>query len=168
MIGRSFDDHHIQRDMKLWPFKVSSKGGKPSIEPDKDGLIANLSLCDVVPLSYGIRTLGGLFCVILRRNTPYPVKKTKFRFTTSLDHQTEMPVNVFQGERPVCVDNHFLGKFVMRNLPSKWAGEVMFSVTMTIDENGILKVYATEQSTGLRKGMKIIDAKGRLTDAEIE
>ncbi|RWS20131.1 hsp70-like protein, partial [Leptotrombidium deliense] len=113
-------------------------------------------------------TLGGLFSVIIKRNTPYPVTETKFGFRTIEDHQTEVLFRVFQGERPVCVANQFLDKFVLRNIPSKWAGEVRISVTMKIDENRILKVYATEQSTGIRKGIKIENANGKLTDAEIK
>ncbi|RWS21829.1 hypothetical protein B4U80_02355 [Leptotrombidium deliense] len=130
-------------------------------------MIASLSICDVVPLSYGIETLGNIFSVIIPRNHPYPLNKIKYGFITIEDHQTAARFSVFQGERPLCVDNHFLGEFVVRNLPSKWAGDVTFYVTMKIDENGILEVSATEQSTGIRKSIEIKDANGKLYDTQI-
>ncbi|RWS03968.1 heat shock protein Hsp70: cytosolic-like protein, partial [Leptotrombidium deliense] len=130
-------------------------------------MIDNITLQDVVPMSYGVQLMGGLFKAIIPRNHPYPVSKTQYGFTTVKDHQTAALIKIYQGERTLCNDNHYLGEFVVKGLPAKYCGQVTLHVTMSIDLNGILHVSATEDTTGVSKSIEIENENRELTESQI-
>ena len=102
---------------------------------------------DVSVLSLGIETNGGLFQVLIPRNTVMP-KRTAINFTTINDNQSKIVLNIFEGQRPFVADNKLVGSFNITDLPSRPAGEVIVEVAFDLDANGILKVIAGEAESG--------------------
>ena len=126
--------------------------------------VPNLVLQDVAPLSLGILVNGGIMNVVIPRNTSIPIKKTK-GYSTSMDNQTSVPINVYEGERARASDNNLLGSFSL-SVPRAPRGHPL-EVCFTINENGILIVSANEKSTGSRNEITITNDKGRLSSHEI-
>ena len=131
-----------------------------------DSSTSDILLLDVIPLSMGIETMGGVFTQILARNTVVPTQKTK-PFSTASDHQTTVTIQVFEGERPMTKDNHLLGQFDLTGIPPAPRGVPKIDVTFSVDENSILTVSAKEQSGG-SNNIVINKQTGRLSDEEIE
>ncbi|MGZ3461462.1 MAG: Hsp70 family protein, partial [Archangium sp.] len=104
-------------------------------------------LLDVLSRSLGIRTEGGRFSVLIPRNTTIPARETKV-FTTTLDHQTHVDIEVYQGEAPTVDGNRYLGELQLAGLPAAAAGSVRVAVDFTIDADGLLQVTAREPATG--------------------
>ncbi|MCX7903776.1 MAG: molecular chaperone DnaK [Caloramator sp.] len=130
------------------------------------GEIKDLLLLDVTPLSLGIETLGGVFTVLIPRNTTIPTKKSQI-FSTAADGQTSVEIHVLQGERPMARDNKTLGRFTLSGIPPAPRGVPQIEVTFDIDANGILNVSAKDLGTG--KDAKItITASTHLSDEEVE
>ncbi len=126
----------------------------------------NILLVDVTPLSLGLETKGGVFTKLIERNTTIPTEK-KETFTTADDNQTAVTIKVFQGERPIAVDNRLLSEFNLEGIPPAPMGIPKIEVTFNIDANGILNVSARDEGTG--KEQKItIQSSGGLTQEEIE
>ena len=123
-------------------------------------------LLDVVPLSLGIETLGGTFSKIIAGNTTVPVEESE-TFTTNVDDQTSIEINIFQGERELIKDCRALGKFKLSGIPLMKAGYPLVEVNFRVDANGILIVSAKEKRSEKKAEIEVIPFHG-MTQFEIE
>lgn len=123
---------------------------------DESGKTDELLLLDVTPLSIGIKAKDDVMSVIIPRNTQTPTRETKY-YTTSSDGQTSVNIEIFEGERQFVTDNHKVGDFLLKGLPSLPRGAVKVEVTLTIDCNGILTVTATDCESGTCAEIKVTD-----------
>ncbi len=123
-------------------------------------------LLDVIPLALGIETLGGTFSKLINANTTIPAEATE-TFTTNVDHQTAIDINIFQGERELVADCRNLGRFKLRGIPPMKAGFPLVDVTFRVDANGLLTVSAQEKRSGTEAEIEVIPFHG-LTQPEID
>jgi molecular chaperone DnaK len=130
------------------------------------GEVQNVLLLDVIPLSLGLETLGGIFTKVIERNTTIPTSKVQ-TFSTATDGQTSVEIHVLQGERAMVKDNKTLGRFLLEGIPPAPRGMPQIEVSFDIDANGILNVSAVDKGTGRAQSIKI-ENTGGLSEAEIE
>ncbi len=130
------------------------------------GDVQDITLVDVIPLSLGIETMGGVNTKLIEKNTHIPTKKQQV-FSTAADNQTSTEIHVVQGERPMANDNKSLGKFVLDGIPPAPRGVPQVEVTFDVDSNGILNVTAKDKATGKEQSIRI-EASSGLTEADIE
>jgi len=131
-----------------------------------EGNVTNVVLVDVVPLSLGIETLGGIFTKMIDRNSAIPTTKTQI-FTTASDSQTQVEVHVLQGERPMAQDNLSLGRFILDGIPPAPRGVPQIEVTYAVDVNGILHVTAKDKATGKEQHITVTNTN-KLSKDEVE
>ncbi len=130
------------------------------------GDVKDVLLLDVIPLSLGIETMGGVATKLIDRNTTIPASRSQI-FSTAADNQTSVEIHVIQGERQMAADNKSLGRFILDGIPPSPRGMPQIEVTFDIDANGILSVKAKDKASGKEQSIKI-EARSSLTEQEIE
>lgn len=159
--------------------KVFGKTPNLSINPDEvvalgaavqagvlAGDVRDVLLLDVIPLSLGIETLGGVATKLVERNTTIPASKSQI-FSTAADNQTSVEIHIVQGERPMASDNKFLGRFILDGVPPAPRGIPQVEVTFDVDANGILNVKAMEKASGKTQSIRI-EASSGLKEEDIK
>jgi molecular chaperone DnaK len=159
--------------------KFFGKDANRSVNPDEvvaigaaiqagvlTGETKDVVLLDVTPLTLGVETLGGVTTPLITRNTTIPTTKSEV-FSTAMDNQTQVEINVLQGERPLAKDNKSLGRFILEGIPPAPRGVPQVEVSFDIDASGILTVSAKDKATGKSQSIKITGSTG-LTKDEIE
>ena len=130
------------------------------------GEVKDVLLLDVTPLTLGIETYGGLFSPLIPRNTTVPCK-IKQMYSTAVDGQNSIDINVYQGERPIVEDNKLIGKFKLSGIPAQPKGVPKIEVSFDIDADGIIKVSAKDKDSGKNAYITVFGSTG-LTNEEIE
>lgn len=156
--------------------KFFGKEANKSVNPDEvvaigaavqggvlGGEVKDVLLLDVTPLTLGIETLGGVSTPLISRNTTIPSSKSQV-FSTAADNQTQVEINVLQGERPMASDNKSLGRFVLDGIPPAPRGVPQVEVTFDIDASGILSVSAKDKASGKVQSIKITGSTGLSKD----
>jgi molecular chaperone DnaK len=159
--------------------KIFGKKASAEINPDEvvamgaaiqggvlSGDVKDIVLLDVLPLSLGLETRGGLFTRIIERNSTIPLRNS-LTFTTVVDNQSSVEIHILQGEREISSGNRSLGKFELVGIPSAPRGVPQIDVTFEVDANGIVSVSATDKATGREQQMRITPTSG-LSQDEID
>ena len=137
------------------------------LKKEKDEVLDNVILMDITPLSLGIEVIGNKMSVVIPKNSPIPIEKKGY-YTTTNDNQTEIGIEVYEGENESTQKNHKLGEFDLVGIPLMPKGVPSIEVVFSIDVNSILNVKATESSTGKTNNVTIINDKGNLNQDELE
>lgn len=159
--------------------KVFNKEPNRTINPDEvvaqgaaiqagvlQGDVKDVLLLDVIPLSLGIETMGGVSTALIEKNTTIPASKSQV-FSTAADNQTSVEIHITQGERPMAADNKSLGRFVLESIAPAPRGVPQIEVSFDIDANGILNVKAVDKASNKEQSIRI-EASSGMTEEEIE
>jgi molecular chaperone DnaK len=130
------------------------------------GEVKDVLLLDVIPLSLGIETMGGVATKLIEKNTTVPTQKSQI-FSTASDNQTSVEIHITQGERALSADNKSLGRFILDGIPPSPRGMPQIEVSFDVDANGILNVTAKDKATGKANSIKITASSG-LSKDEVE
>jgi molecular chaperone DnaK len=130
------------------------------------GDVKDILLLDVIPLSLGIETMGGVATKLVDRNTTIPTTKSQV-FSTAADSQTSVEIHIVQGERTLAHDNKSLGRFILDGIPPAPRGMPQIEVSFDVDANGILAVKAKDKASGKEQSIRI-EARSGLTEDEIK
>jgi molecular chaperone DnaK len=130
------------------------------------GDVKDVLLLDVIPLSLGIETMGGVATKLVEKNTTIPTSKSQV-FSTAADNQTSVEIHITQGERPLAADNKSLGRFILDGIPPAPRGVPQVEVTFDVDANGILNVKAKDKTSGKEQSIRI-EASSGLSDEDIK
>lgn len=165
----------IQKRVKEFFGKEANK----SINPDEvvavgaaiqggilKGDVKDVLLLDVIPLSLGIETLGGVATKLIDKNTTIPASRSQI-FSTAADNQTQVEIHIVQGERAMAVDNKSLGRFILDGIPPSPRGMPQVEVSFDIDANGILNVTAKDKASNTEQSIRI-EASSGLSDEDVE
>ncbi len=130
------------------------------------GDVKDVLLLDVIPLSLGIETMGGVATKLIEKNTTIPTQRSQ-TFSTAADNQTQVEIHITQGERAMAGDNKSLGRFILDGIPPAPRGMPQVEVIFDVDANGILNVTAKDKATGKEQSIRI-EASSGLSESEIE
>lgn len=158
---------------------VFGKDPNKSINPDEvvalgaaiqagilQGDVKDVLLLDVIPLSLGIETMGGVSTKLIEKNTTIPTQRSQ-TFSTAADNQTQVEIHITQGERAMAADNKSLGRFILDGIPPAPRGMPQIEVVFDVDANGILNVTAKDKATNKEQSIRI-EASSGLSDTDIE
>lgn len=127
------------------------------------GDVQDITLVDVIPLSLGIETMGGVNTKLIEKNTHIPTMKSQV-FSTAADNQTSTEIHIVQGERALAADNKSLGRFILDGIPPAPRGVPQVEVSFDVDSNGVLKVTAKDKATGKEQSIRIEASSGLSAD----
>ena len=175
MVGGQTRMPKIQEEVK----KLFGKEPNKSINPDEvvalgaaiqggimQGDVKDVLLLDVIPLSLGIETMGGVATKLIEKNTTIPANKSQI-FSTAADNQNQVEIHIVQGERSMSADNKSLGRFILDGIPPAPRGVPQIEVSFDIDSNGILNVKAVDKASNKEQSIKI-EATSGLSEEDIE
>lgn len=135
---------------------------------ESDPFSENVVLLDIIPLSLGVETIGGVMNVLIPRNSVIPIKK-KRKYTTDSDYETSIDVKVFEGERKMTKDNFKVGEFELTGIESAPRGIAQIEITFAVDVNGIINVSGIDlKNNDNQKTISINSNKGRLSHEKIK
>jgi molecular chaperone DnaK len=130
------------------------------------GDVKDVLLLDVIPLSLGIETMGGVATKLIEKNTTIPTQRAQ-TFSTAADNQTQVEIHIVQGERAMAADNKSLGRFILDGIPPAPRGMPQVEVSFDVDANGILKVTAKDKASNKEQSIRI-EASSGLSESDIE
>jgi len=157
-------------DISINPDEVVATGAAIQgfmISNNDDPFSENIVLLDIIPLSLGVETIGGIMNVIIPRNSVIPITKKK-KYTTDTDFDTSVKVKIYEGERAMTRDNFFVGEFELTGIESTYRGIPEIEISFSVDINGIINVTAEDIKNQNKKSIIIKGNKGRLTKEEID